>query len=133
MSFYGLVTPLLLLFYIIPTIISVDQITTASQNPVCPNSGTDGFEINSTQSTTFHHRSHYYSPDKGDSVQLRVVNGADGTNNYKFIAYDNSYTDRIVKEAANSKQAYYEFVSLINQILVLKNTDSNTFHAYKFQ
>jgi hypothetical protein len=74
---------------------------------------------------------YYFDWDKGDSAQLLVRYG-NATNNFKFIVFDNTFQNPVTIDAAQSSGAQYAFVGLWNLILVIQDTSTTDFYAYKF-
>lgn len=74
---------------------------------------------------------YFFDFEKGDSSQLLVRYG-DATNNYKFIVFDSNFQNYVTIDAAQSSGTQYKFVWLLNLLLVLQDTTTSDFYAYKF-
>lgn len=108
-------------------------ITPAPGNPICLAPGnTQWTYTQSATVTDYDFSSFYYSSDKGDSLQIFVKSGGDGTNNFKFIGWDSKYQQQIVLECAGSNGTEYTFAGLVHQVLILKSIVSGNYFGYRY-
>lgn len=100
------------------TLISVGVTATsvyeATESPVCDTAGTKAWTFDVADPLAFDHVSYYYNADLGDSVELKIRDGGDGTNNFKFIRFDANFKTPNITDAADSSTDGIEFVSQVN-------------------
>lgn len=107
----------------------------ATENPVCPNNAILSMTFaEDTTPTEFDEYTYFYQADKGDSVQLLLKNGGDGTNNFKITHFDATFSNPVTVEADSSSALGNNFLGFVNQFLVIETVTSSgiTYHAYKF-
>lgn len=58
--------------------------------------------------------------------------GGDGTNNYKLIAYDNTFTTLTTKEIETSSATTMKLIKFINNYVILKDTSANKYYLSRY-
>lgn len=65
---------------------------------------------------------------------MKIREGGDGTNNFKFIRFDSNFKSANITDAADSSTNGIEFVAQVNEIIVVKDTTITPamYYGYKY-